>query len=478
MEQTQTLNTKIQRELGRVLEKSDIEMLEEMRQQCDDNPALEMKEADNNDINTMAEDGSRSETWEEIHRNDYASEEEMPFPRYYASNRSADDEFYTPDVVSEISLADYLLDQLGERDLSQHDSLIAEYIVGNLDSNGYLQRAPWAIADDITFKEFIETETEQVERVMKMVRQLDPPGIAAYNLKECLLLQLERRTGTDAKLAYRIVDECFEHMARKNYERIASALKISVDDVKRVVKKEIVTLNPKPGSAFSGGTSDSHRLQITPDFQVELMGNKLTLTLSNRIPELTISESYDCAMQEMSATPYGDKARNDQRRVIKEQYDKANGFISLLKKRQDTLYRSVKALVNRQLAYFFSGDASQLVPMTLQNIADEVGLDVSVISRATTNKYIDTPWGVKPLKFFFTEGIKKNVNGQETEVSTQQVKMAIKQLVSDEDKKHPMSDDKIKDLLQQMGYEIARRTVSKYREAMGIPAAALRKHVD
>lgn len=468
--QEQRLSTIMQRELGRVLEKNANEIQDEIERELLDNPALERLETDN-ELNTTTEDGRRAETSEELQRKDFLDEEDvMPAQRYRSSNRSADDTYYIPEVINETTLAEYLLEQVAERELSEHDRVIATNIIGNLDNNGYLQRTTRAIADDITFNDNIDTETEQVEEVLKMVRQLDPPGIAARNLQECLLLQLENKPGKDAELARTLLSTYFEDFSRKRFDSICSQLKIDKTTLDRIIKREIQTLNPKPGSAYSGGTSDERNNQITPDFIVEVDGDTLTLSLNNNIPELCIAKSYEATVEGYKNNPPVTRERKDNRQIVMKAYTRTQNYIRVLKMRQETLFKCMDEIINRQRKYFFTGDSADLIPMTLQNIADKVGMDVSVISRATTNKYVDTQWGIKPLRYFFSEGI----DG----VSTREIKDALKRIVDSEDKRHPYSDNKLCDLLNQQGYNIARRTIGKYRESQGIPKASMRKAIN
>lgn len=469
LKQEQRLATILQRELGRVLEMNANEMHDDVERELLDNPALERQETDEQ-MNNTTEDGRQAESSEQMQRNDYGDEDEMmPTQRYRAGNRSADDTYYTPEVVNETTLAEYLLEQVAERNISEHERVIAANIIGNLDSNGYLQRTTRAIADDITFNEGVDTDTEQVEQVLVMVRQLDPPGIAARDLRECLLLQLNNKKGHDAKLARSIIGDFFDDFSKRRFDTICSQLKIDKDTLQRIIKHEIQTLNPKPGSAYAGTTTDERNSQITPDFIVEVNGNTLTLSLNNNIPELCIAESYERSMEEYKNNPPVTRERKDNRQIVMKAYNRTQNYIRVLKMRQETLFKCMHEIIMRQREYFFTGDVADLRPMTLQNVADQVGMDVSVISRATTNKYVDTQWGIKPLRFFFSEGI----DG----VSTREIKEALKRIVDSEDKRHPYSDNKLCDLLNQQGYNIARRTIGKYRESQGIPKASLRKEL-
>ena len=466
--ETAVKSRQLQRELGRLLAMDVNEMAAEVHNAVDGNPALEAA-VDDNEVNRRTEDGRQSETSEAIQRNDYADEDDIPPSALWNQRRSAVDGGYEPEVVSEMSLQDYLLEQVHQRNLSAKDDLIASNIVGNIDANGYLLRSARAIADDITFNEGKETETYEVERVLTLVRQLDPPGIAAINLCDCLLLQLQRKKGDDVRLAERIINQYFDYFAHKRYDDIATALHVERDDVVRVVKNEILTLNPKPGSAYYGGRAEDHSQQITPDFFVTIDGDKLTITLNNCIPELSIAESYERENEKFNRQPPMTRTGRNQMRLVRDVYMRAKNYLNLLKMRQDTLFNCMREICRRQQEYFFTGDTADLKPMTLQHIADAVGRDVSVISRAMTNKYVDTQWGIKPLRFFFSEGI----NG----VSTTEIKEVLRSIVDAEDKHEPYTDAQLCAILRQRGYEVARRTIGKYRDNAGIPKAVMRKAV-
>lgn len=462
-----TKSKQLQRELGRLLEKDINEMVVEVQNELDRNPALDTV-ADDNDVNTRTEDGRQSETSEVIQRKDYYDEDDMPpMPAFRSRARMVDGNVYEPEVVNEVSLAAYLMQQVGELELSAKDRLIASNIIGNLDSNGYLLRNTRSIADDLTFNEGEETDDDEVERVLNLVQRLDPPGVAAANLRECLMLQLRRKSDPDAQLALRIVDECFDNFSRKRYDALASTLRVDRDTVIRVVKNEILTLNPKPGSAYSSGRAEEHQLQITPDFYVEVTGDTLSITLNNKIPELCISETYQRQVESYEQMPPVTQTRQNEMRIVRDQYDSARAYLNLLKMRQNTLFSCMREICRRQREFFFTGDLSDLKPMTLQNIADVVDRDVSVISRAMANKYVDTPWGIKSLRFFFSEG----VDG----VSTTEIKAALCHLVENEDKEHPYTDAQLMQLLNEQGYNISRRTVTKYREQNSIPTAQHRR---
>ena len=298
--------------------------------------------------------------------------------------------------------------------------------------------------------------------------------MGAVDLRDCLLLQLERLKGDEISLlAYRVIDEHFDLFMKKHFDKIASQLGIDDERMRRVFDL-IRSLNPKPGNTITGVADDSHSQQISPDFNVEIDGSDLTLTLLNSVPDLQISESYSTIYEQYAAKkPTTDKERSIAG-DIKEKYNKAQTFIAMLRQRQDTLFRTMRAIVHRQKLFFLTGDTGDLKPMVLKDIAADVELDVSVISRVTRNKYVSTEWGVFPLKYFFNEGM-KHESGEE--VSTREVLSALQQLVDGEDKSRPLSDEKLCDMLREKGYEIARRTIAKYREKLAIPVARLRKEI-
>ena len=320
----------------------------------------------------------------------------------------------------------------------------------------------------------LDVTDSEVERVYQMVRELDPAGVGATDLRDCLLLQLERMKGDEISLlAYRVIDEYFELFIKKHFDKIASQLGIDEEMMRRVFDL-IRGLNPKPGNTITGVADDSHSQQITPDFSVETDGGDLTITLLNSVPELQISESYSLIYEQYAAKKPATEQERSIAGDIKDKYTKAQTFIAMLRQRQDTLFRTMRAIVHRQKLFFLTGDTSDLKPMVLKDIAGDVELDVSVISRVTRNKYVSTEWGVFPLKYFFTEGM-KHESGEE--VSTREVLNTLQQIIDSEDKSRPLSDEKLCDLLREKGYEIARRTIAKYREKLAIPVARLRKEI-
>lgn len=451
------------------------EIEEEVRREMDDNPALEVSEDPQTEVLNKDEDGEVfNETPEQMQDADYKDEDDIPYYRMNVSNRSADDEAPNAVVIAEGSLVDYLMQQIGERDLTDRQRIIAEYIIGNIDDNGYLQRKVSAITDDIVFQTGNDIDEHEVEEVLQVVRDLDPAGVGATDLRDCLLLQLERKKGDETHLlAYKVIDRYFDSFIKKHYDRIISALGIDSEKMKKVVEA-IRQLNPKPGNTVTGIADESRSQQIIPDFNVDVEGDTINLTLLNNIPDLQVSESYSLLYDKYSGKKPATRREEEEAADIKQKYEKASNFIKVLQQRQETLFKTMRAITLRQRDFFLTGDEMQLKPMILKDIADDTGYDVSVISRVTMNKYVTTQWGVYPLKFFFTEGL-QHESGEE--VSSREIQSIIKSVVDAEDKRRPLSDLRLCEILKEKGYEIARRTVAKYRERLSIPVARLRKEI-
>ena len=449
--------------------------LEESRESdYDDNePTVEEPDnGENDDYNDEEVDFSKDD---EFDINDYLPEEDLDDYSYklQAHNYSSDDDPYESPIVNEETFQDYLNQQLAYHDLTDEQLEIGEYIIGNLDDNGYLSRPIPNLVDDMLFTMNMETTEEEVAKVLAIVQQLDPPGIAARNLQECLLIQLQRMQEespfTDYKLSMTIIKECFEEFTKKHYDKIAKKLEVSNRELKPALDA-ILKLNPKPADASSTGTKNIH--YITPDFFVFVRDGKIELSLDGRnAPELHVSKQYLKMLEDFSKSK---NTRNMQEaaQFVKQKIDAAKWFIDAINQRQNTLYITMKAIVDIQEEYFLTGDETQLKPMILKDVADKVGLDISTISRVANSKYVQTPYGTFLLKFFFSEGI---TNGEGEEVSTREIKKILKDCVDSEDKANPMTDEQLMLILKDKGYPIARRTVAKYREQLGIPVGRMRK---
>ena len=471
--QIQRLALEQQRMLGEMLEKNDAEMAEFVDNKVNEIQALEKKQ----DEDGEADGGLSEPAGNERERDDAAVSENSgdddtaAWYRYFANNRSRDDEYYAPTGVSEKTLQDYLTEQLGELELDETQQLIAQAIVGNLEDDGYLRRSAAEIADDVTFNDGWMVDASQVERMIGVVQNLDPPGIAARNLRECILLQLERKEPSeDVELAKTMVDKYFDDFAAMRFDTLSRRMGVSQGRLEDVFKRQIRRgLNPYPGSVMESRSTGSQ--QVTPDFDVEPdeETGRLTVTLRNNIPALQISESYALMNERYKTGSPLSVKENKEKKQIQDAYQRASMFIEVLRQRQETLFNTMSAIVQCQKAYFMSGDERDLKPLGQQQIADMIGKDVSVVSRAVSNKYVQMPWGVRSLKSFFSE----DING----ASRHEVYDDLKKLVDAEDKSHPLSDDALCERLKAMGYKLERRTVAKYRDVLNIPSSTIRRRM-
>lgn len=480
-------------QLMKLLQLPIMELEQRIKEELEINPALEESpehddyedneptvdhsdDGENDDYNDDEVDFSKDD---EFDINDYLPEEDLDDYSYklQANNYSSDDDAYEAPVVHEETFQDYLNQQLAYHDLTDEQLLIGEYIIGNLDDNGYLNRPVPNIVDDLLFTMNLSTTEKEVENVLRIVQQLDPPGIAARNLQECLLIQLQRMQAEnqspymDYKLSITIIKDYFEEFTKKHYDKIGKKLEVSNRELKPALDA-ILKLNPKPADASSTSTKNSH--YITPDFFVSVRDGKIELSLDGRnVPELHVSKQYLKMMEEFSQSK---DTRNMQEAAlfVKQKIDSARWFIDAINQRQNTLYTTMKAIIDLQEDYFLTGDETQLKPMILKDVADRIGLDISTVSRVANSKYVQTPYGTFLLKFFFSEGI---TNDEGEEVSTREIKKILKDAVENEDKANPMTDEQLMFVLKDKGYPIARRTVAKYREQLGIPVGRMRKMI-
>lgn len=431
----------------KMLEMSGPEIEDEVNREIDDNPALE--KVDDTPVQTQD------------------SKDDIPYYRLYASNRSADDpEYESITADSSDSLQEHLLRQLSEHSLDDKESLIARYIIGNIDNNGYLTRDTFLIANDISFQEDMDVTTAEVNRILDIIHTLDPAGIGAIDLRECLLLQLQQLHQNHSQaLATEIIANYFDLFSKKHFDQLCSELAIGRDELSEAME-EIKSLNPRPGNAFEPGASTQPIHTIIPDFAVEVEGNNASVMLLNTVPELRIEESFDIDAPRSVRN-------NDEFMFIKQKRDDASSFIKMLQMRQETLMKVMKAIVSLQKDFFTNQDDESLIrPMILRDVAAMTGLDLSVISRATMGKWVSTPHGVYPLKMFFNERVR-----DDDDTSSHEISAALCQLIDSEDKKRPLSDDILTTMLNEKGYRLARRTVAKYRERMNIPVARLRREI-
>lgn len=479
LNQAQGLRQKLtpqQVQFVRMLEMTGPEIEEEVRRAVEDMPALEASDPADHADSALTEDGSAfNETPEQMSRADFASDDDIPdnyIPRgAFPARRdfSFPEPSTSPDAYGE-SLYESLIRQLEQQqDVSDEERLAANHIIGNLDDNGYLTRDPRAIADDILMAEGADIPLDTVRRVWRLVRSLDPAGVGAADLRDCLLLQLDRLPRTTERLtASEVVRDYFDLFSKRHFDKIASSLGITreaLDDALAVIGR----LNPKPGAGMVPSGLDDRSRHITPDFLVEPDSDgNLTLTLLNRIPELSVAQTF---AEDTPLPPASPRETAAARLFLKSRRDDALGFIRLISMRQEALYRVMAAIMATQREFFLTDDPARLRPMVLREIAAMTGYDLSVVSRATQGKYVATPRGLYPLKMLFNERSKEN----DDETTSPRISAFLAELIEAEDKSKPLSDERLTELLREKGLDIARRTVAKYRERLGFPVARLRK---
>lgn len=484
LEQQQKLQQKLspaQIQVIRMLELPTLEFEERILQELEENPVLE-EGSSKEDFQHDEEDYVESEGKNELDNEDfnleeYISDDEIPDYRLHASNYSRDDKQEDIPFSSGMTFHEYLIDQLGLQNINAEEKQIAEFIIGNIDEDGYLRRSVESITDDLAFQVGLEITDEEVSRLVGIIQQFDPPGVGAISLQECLLMQLERREKKTEEVQYaiRILTDYFEEFSKKHYDKIKHKLSIGEDQLKRVIA-EIVKLNPKPGSAWSGNIYEKNMTALVPDFIVENHNGHLHLSLNNmHIPELRISREYSEMLEDYSANKANrTKEMKDAVTFVKQKIDSARWFIDAVKQRNETLLNTMTAILEFQKDFFVEGDETYLKPMILKDIADKTGFDISTISRVSNSKYVQTEFGIYSLKFFFSEAM---TNDAGEEVSTREIKKILQEAIAAENKKRPLTDDQLKEVLKLQGYIIARRTVAKYREQLNIPVARLRKEV-
>lgn len=460
----------MQMRLVRMLEMTEPEIEEEVRREVDDNPALEV-------VDTPAAGEEPAEAYgesaEQMQLADYRDEDDIPPYRLEANNRSADDVRFEPVAVAAgESLMESLMSQLAETDLSQRQLAIARYIVGNIDDNGYMTRTLPQIDDDLAIDAGIEVDMAEIKDIFARIRSLDPAGVGAYDLRDCLSLQLRRMPDSVAvRTAREIVDNYFDVFSLRHFDRLASLLGISRESL-READEVIRSLDPKPASRFGESDADDRARHIVPDFYVEVDRNdRITVSMPGNLPELAIERSFDVD-DERSVADTGETSMRKREALsfISSKRRDASDFIELLRLRRVTLMKVMEAIARWQREFFLSEDESRLRPMVLKDIAGAIGMDISVVSRATAGKYVATQGGVYPLKFFFNERV-----SEDEDASSREILSALRVLIQEEAPSSPLSDDALTARLTEMGYNIARRTVAKYRERLGIPVARLRK---
>ncbi len=459
-------------QLMKLLQVPTMELEQRIKQEIEENPALE--EGLDKDEDEFEEDIDQDETSEEDDFNieDYLSDDADY--KTQVNNTSKDDEEKVIPLSGDQSFQERIMVQMHLLDLDDRDFTIADTIVGNLDESGYLNREMEALVDDLAFSANITATEEEVEKILKMIQELDPAGIGARDLRECLLLQIERKQDGNITryTAKKILEEYFSEFTKKHYQKILKKLEISDEDLKEAIE-EIVKLNPKPGGSMK--ESGGNYAQIIPDFAIVENEGQLQLTINGRnAPDLKVSNQYKNMLRTYAEGAKASKSDKEAFTFVKQKLDGAKWFIDAIKQRQNTLFMTMNAIMNYQKAYFLSGDETQLRPMILKDIAEIVEMDISTISRVANSKYVQTSSGIFSLKYFFSESLSTD-SGEE--VSTREVKKILSEAIDNEEKRKPLTDEKLANLLKEKGYNIARRTVAKYREQLNIPVARLRKEL-
>ncbi len=473
LKQTQRLSP-LQMQVIKLVELNSVEVEERIKQELEENPALE---DDNSDLQGDANDERNEETLteEDMILGDYSSEDDIPDYRLNGTRQANEPSFIEASYFDDKSLGDLLNEQIGLLKLDERKQVIAEYIIGNLDENGYLERDLQAISDDILFQQQVEVTPLQLEDVLYEIQDLDPAGVGARDLQECLLLQLQREEKTPAVVhAKQILSDHFEEFSRKHYDKIIRQMNISQDEL-RDAMEEIIALNPKPGNAL-GDNMETAMYNITPDFLVDSYNGEVTIQLNNsNIPTLNVNRSFSEMLKGYNDNKESMSADDKQAMLfMKQKVDSAKWFIDAVKQRQNTLQRTMEAIVSIQYDFFLTEDETTLKPMILKDVAERTGLDISTISRVSNSKYVQTNGGVYPLKFFFSEAMQTS-DGED--ISSREVKLILKESIENENSTKPLTDEQLTKILNQKGYVIARRTVAKYREQLNIPVARLRKKI-
>lgn len=468
---SQSLEQKLQQRLSpqqiqgiKLLELPTLQLEQRVKQEIEENPVLEEEEREPETDETQL-------TLEDYLRN----EESAASYKLKVNNTSKDDDRRSPTLSQGMSLQDFLIEQLAYHDLDEREMTIARFIIGTLDDDGYLRRPVASIADDIAFTQGIEVTEQEVERIVGVIQMLDPAGIGARNLGECLIIQLRalREQTPAVKLAIAILSDHYDAFLKKHYERMMRRLGVTEEEF-RAALEEIMHLNPKPTNGYADESSAASP-NIIPDFLLDYNNGNFDLQLASRsVPDLKINSGYLRMAERALNTSEQSEADKEALQFIKQKIESAKWFISALKQRQETLMKTMRAILHFQHDFFVEGDEAKLRPMILKDIADATGFDISTISRVVNSKYIQTHFGVFLLKYFFSEGL---LTESGEEVSTREIKRILAEAIEGEDKRDPLTDEALMDTLTAKGYKIARRTVAKYREMLGIPASRLRKEL-
>jgi RNA polymerase sigma-54 factor len=459
----------------KLLEIPAVQLEQRIKKELEENPVLEEggdEPLEQEEQEVM--DDSRDQ--EEFTLEDYMDDDDTPSYRLNAQNYSKDDKHEEIPFSAGSTFREHLSSQMGLRNLSEEQELLGEYIIGNIDDDGYLRRELESIADDLAFTFGLETTYEELHKVLMIIQDFDPAGVGARSLQECLMLQISRKgmDNPEEEIAYKILKFHFDEFSNKHYDKIIQRLSITEQQLKESLEV-IVRLNPKPGGSF-GDTQSKSFHQIVPDFILEINNGEFELFLnSTNVPELRLSRTYSEMLESYNANKKNaSRDEKDAVTFVKQKLDSAKWFIDAIRQRQNTLLLTAEAILQYQSEYFADGEEVLLRPMILKDIADMTGLDISTISRVVNSKYIQTHFGIFPLKYFFSEGMQTE-SGEE--VSTREIKKILHDCINNEDKRKPLTDDRLAMILQEKGYHIARRTVAKYREQLNLPVARLRKEL-
>lgn len=464
LKQTQKLSP-LQIQTIKLIELPIQELEQKIRSELEENPVLD-------DSPVQDKDKDENDEPKDVSIDELDKDDPIPDYKLRVNNYGKDERpQYNTFSVKE-SFTQSLMEQLGYRQLSRHEHDVAAFIVGSLDEDGYLRRDIDSIVDDLAFRANIESDPDEVLRMLKVIQEFEPVGVGARDLRECLLLQLRSLRQTDeVRMATRVISDYFQEFSNKHFQKIMARLSMSPDDMRAVLAK-IVKLNPSPGGQIDDSYNDQAQ-QIVPDFVLDMDGGELRLSMPRfSVPEIRVNRKY----AELLAGAQGSSERQQKEAAafVKQKLDSAKWFVEALKQRQNTLESTMRAILDYQHDYFLDGDESNLRPMVLKDIAEKTGFDISTISRVVNSKYIETHFGIFPLKFFFSEGL-ENQDGEE--VSTRELKKVLRELVDSEDKRKPLTDDQLVVMMNSKGYKVARRTIAKYRDQLDIPKASLRKEI-
>ena len=480
--QQQKLQTKLspaQIQVMRMLELPACELQARINEELQENPALEEGVDKTQDTTDFQEQDFHDEYQnplqnDEFNYDDYVQDDDITDRSY---NSSSSQETAREDIPFSVgvSFGEYLKSQIYLTKMDKPDRHIAKFVVGNIDENGYLRRTAEELVDDLSFQEGIVVSDEKMQSIIAQIQQFDPPGVAAYDLQDCLLIQLQQKDSTpNIALAITILTQLFDIFSRKQYNKIMQRLEITEEQLKGAIS-EITRLNPRPGNNWLGTVYDRNQSVVVPDFFVEEENDELVVTLNQGdIPPLHVSPEYSQMLDTYSQSEKSHASNREAARFVKEKIDAAKWFIDAIRQRNETMMQTMSAIVAYQREFFLQGDSSYLKPMVLKDIADRIGHDISTISRVCSNKYVQTQFGTFSLKYFFSESITKQDGG---EISTREIKDKVREVIAKEDKTHPITDDELVEILRENGYSIARRTVAKYREQLGIPVARLRHQI-